>query len=61
MNKISYHLNSIYKFDAEPSIYTEAFEKIKSVEWQKNVENSYSKISDLYNHEGFKNIGVTIT
>jgi uncharacterized protein (TIGR02466 family) len=56
MNKISYYLNSIYKFDAEPSVYAEAFEKIKSTEWRKNIENSFSKISDLYNHEGFKNI-----
>ena len=56
MNKISYSYNSIYKFNAEPSIYAEAFEVIQKTDWRKNKENSYSKISDLYNHEGFEKI-----
>jgi hypothetical protein len=56
MNKISYSSSSIYKFNAEPAIYAEAFEAIKSTDWQKNKQNFYSKISDLYNHDGFKDI-----
>ena len=56
MKKISYHHNSIYKFNAEPSIYGEAFEAIQSMDWQRNKRNSYSRISDLYNHKGFKDI-----
>jgi uncharacterized protein (TIGR02466 family) len=56
MKKISYYHNSIYKFNAKPEMYAEAFKAIKLIDLQRNQYNSYSRIYDLYNHEGFKDI-----
>jgi len=58
MNRIEIKKNYIYEFYANQKISEDILEKVKNLEWVKNLQNSRSKINTLYEISGFEQIHV---